>query len=72
MENKHNLNEVLFKEDREKVVDSVVNYPFGSYQLGEVAKLSGYLYELGVDVAGLLKRELKLRKQQNLKWSGWK
>ncbi|MCA1021576.1 hypothetical protein [Halobacillus litoralis] len=48
------LDEILFPEDSEKVVRSVVYHPMGSYQLGEVARLSSLLYDRGIDVTDYL------------------
>ena len=42
--------DVLFSEDLKKINYYVSNYPMGSYQMGEIARLSALLYERGVDV----------------------
>ena len=48
--------QILFNEDIEKINNAVVNYPLGSYQIGEIAKLSGLLYQEGVDVVRELEK----------------
>ena len=62
---------MLFDEDIEKINNAVANYPIGSQQIGEIAKLSGLLYNEGVDVLKLLvgwciKHDIDLREH------GWK
>lgn len=47
---------VLFEEDQKKIEDSVMNYPMGSHQIGEIARLSALLYEKGINVEIELKR----------------
>lgn len=47
--------EVIFPEDRKKIEESVMLYPMGSYQIGEVARISALLYEQGVNVVEQLK-----------------
>lgn len=39
----------LFPEDLKKIEVAVLYYPMGSYQAGEVARLSALLYERGID-----------------------
>jgi len=43
-------NKILFDEDQLKIENAVIKYPLGSYQIGEIARLSGLLYGEGVDV----------------------
>ncbi len=50
------MNSVLFDEDLNKINNAVSRYPMGSYQIGEIAKLSGLLYEMGIDVVDMLQR----------------
>lgn len=40
----------LFDEDQKKIEDSVEYHAMGSYQIGELARLSALLYDRGVDV----------------------
>ncbi len=41
---------ILFDEDQKKVEESVEFHAMGSYQVGEIARLSSLLYDRGVDV----------------------
>lgn len=41
---------ILFDEDQKKVDNSVEYHAMGSYQIGEVARLSALLYDMGIDV----------------------
>lgn len=43
-------NKALLNEDQKKIDDSVEYHSMGSYQIGEVARLSSLLYVRGVDV----------------------
>lgn len=47
---------VLFDDDQKKIEDAVMNYPIGSYQAGEVVRLSALLYDRGVNVENELKK----------------
>jgi hypothetical protein len=47
---------VLFDEDQKKINGSVENHAIGSYQIGEISKLSATLYDSGVDVVKELQR----------------
>ncbi|MGG2091323.1 hypothetical protein AB1283_00975 [Bacillus sp. S13(2024)] len=47
---------ILFEEDQRKIEDAVMNYPMGSYQAGEVVRLSALLYDKGVNVENELKK----------------
>ena len=49
-------NQVLFDDNIEKINNTVQYYPLGSYQVGEIAKLSGLLYQEGVDVVKELEK----------------
>jgi len=40
----------LFEEDHKKIEDAVNLHPMGSYQIGEIARLSTTLYDRGIDV----------------------
>lgn len=44
----------LFEEDIKKIVESVIKYPLGSYQIGEIARISAHLYEKGINVVDVL------------------
>jgi len=44
------MDTVLFSEDQKKIEDAVEYHAMGSYQVGEVAKLSALLYDRGIDV----------------------
>lgn len=44
------MSKVLFEEDQKKIEYYVLKYPLGSYQIGEIAKLSALLYERGINV----------------------
>lgn len=44
------MESVLFPDDQQKIEDAVVKYPMGSYQIGEIARLSALLYDRGIDV----------------------
>lgn len=44
------MDKVLFAEDQKKIEDAVQYYPMGSYQVGEIARLSSLLYERGINV----------------------
>lgn len=46
---------VLFDDDQKKINDAVRLHAMGSYQIGEVAKLSALLYDRGIDVIQQLK-----------------
>lgn len=46
---------VIFTEDQMKIEKSVAMYPMGSYQMGEIARISGLMYKQGVDVVEQLK-----------------
>lgn len=48
---------ILFPQDQIKINNAVIKYPLGSYQMGEIARLSGLLHYEGVNVLTLLKRE---------------
>lgn len=48
------MDKILFKEDLKKIEDAVEKYPLGSYQIGEIARLSGLMYERGINVAAQL------------------
>lgn len=50
IDNNENDNNALFKEDEEKIDDSIIYHSMGSYQIGEIARLSALLYDRGVDV----------------------
>jgi|GEM_PF-3255317 len=41
---------ILFSEDQNKIDESVEYHAMGSYQIGEVARISSLLYDRGVDV----------------------
>lgn len=51
----NNRGNVLFPEDQKKIEEAVTLYPMGSYQIGEVARISALLYEQGVNVVEQLK-----------------
>lgn len=40
----------LFTEDQMKIEESVLYHAMGSYQIGEIARLSALLYDRGIDV----------------------
>ncbi|PAD70604.1 hypothetical protein CHH83_02035 [Bacillus sp. 7586-K] len=40
----------LFTEDQMKIEKAVIFHTMGSYQIGEIARLSSLLYDRGVDV----------------------
>ena len=48
------LSGLLFVEDINKIKIAVSDYPMGSHQVGEIVRLSGLLYDRGVDVVGQL------------------
>jgi hypothetical protein len=50
------LNSVLFDDDQKKIEDAVLYHPMGSYQIGEIARLSALLYDKGVDVVKYLEK----------------
>lgn len=50
----------LFQEDLEKIESACAYYPLGSYQIGEIARLSGYLQEKGVNVLIELQKLCKI------------
>lgn len=55
MARRYNLNnKILFDEDLEKIEQAVVKYPMGSYQIGEIARVSALLYNEGIDVLDAL------------------
>lgn len=47
---------VLFDEDLEKIEKTCIRYPIGSYQAGEIIRISGALYWMGIDVLDRLRR----------------
>ncbi|WP_017470648.1 hypothetical protein [Amphibacillus jilinensis] len=53
------INEILFENDQNKVVNAVTCFSLGSYQIGEIARISGLLYSSGVDVVKLLEKKHK-------------
>ncbi|MEL3959508.1 hypothetical protein NST17_20360 [Caldifermentibacillus hisashii] len=53
------LEKALYEEDQKKIEEAVVKHAMGSYQMGEVAMLSAWLYDRGIDVIKYL---------QALKW----
>ena len=63
--------QILFDEDIEKINNAVAKYPMGSQQIGEIAKLSGLLYNEGVDVLKLLVNWC-IKYDINLREHGWK
>ena len=46
---------ILFPEDQNKIDEAVSKYPMGSYHIGEIARISGLMYEQGIDVIQHLK-----------------
>lgn len=59
------LKDLLFKDDEEKLAEAVEKHAFGSYQLGEVARISSLLYDRGIDVE---KHLIQLCKQHRIKY----
>lgn len=55
------MSRIIYPEDLLKIEYTCIKYPVGSYQAGEIIRLSGYLEEQGVDVIKILKKELKER-----------
>ena len=53
---------ILFPQDLIKIEYACMRYPIGSFQAGEIVKLSGYLYQNGIDVEKLLRDEIERRK----------
>lgn len=53
--------QILFNEDLEKINKACTNYPLGSYQIGEIARMSGFMYEQGINVIKMLEDEFKKR-----------
>ncbi|WP_442636561.1 hypothetical protein [Rossellomorea marisflavi] len=51
-----NLDEVLFEEDKMKIAEAITYHPLGSYQMGEIARISGLIADTGYDVVGYLER----------------
>lgn len=51
-----NIENVFFEDDLKKIKDAVEKYPLGSYQMGEIARLSALLSERGIDVIEHLER----------------
>lgn len=47
---------VLFKEDLEWIEKAVLLYPLGSHDVAQIARLSGFLQEWGIDVTNELKK----------------
>lgn len=52
---KYQLKEVMTKDDMDKIAYAVFNNPLGSYQMGEIARISGELQTHGIDVLAQLK-----------------
>ncbi|WJV20743.1 hypothetical protein QU593_10035 [Rossellomorea marisflavi] len=51
-----NLDEVLFEEDKLKIAEAITYHPLGSYQMGEIARISSLIADTGYDVVGYLER----------------
>lgn len=51
-----NIESVFFEDDLKKIKDAVEKYPLGSYQMGEIARLSALLSEMGIYVIEHLER----------------
>ena len=55
------MSNIIYPEDL-LVMEYVCSmYPIGSFQAREVVRLSGFLYEQGIDVVEILQKELKKR-----------
>lgn len=58
------MDSVLYPEDQKKIEEAVQYFPMGSYQIGEIARLSALLYNEGIDVE---KRLIEMCKTYGIK-----